>query len=106
MKIRQNLVTILHPFDLPSFKKGTIFDSPFFVTEFRARIGLPHPSSAKAAPRKKSIWPPTPEKMLNVVRLLKNAEGIRKLIKTHEQNQSNHAQRVYMVLFIITCIFY
>ena len=43
--------------------------------------------------------------MLNIVRLLKNAEGIRKLIKTHEQNQSNHAQRVYMVLFIITCIF-
>lgn len=106
MKIRQSLVTILHPFDLPSFKKGTIFDSPFLVTEFRARIGLPHPSSAKAAPRKKSIWPPTPEKMLNIVRLLKNAEGIRKLIKTHEQNQSNHAQRVYMVLFIITCLFY
>lgn len=47
---------------VPSFRKGVIFDSPLEVTEFSAKIGFPRPSCPRAAPRKKSTWPPTPEK--------------------------------------------
>jgi len=37
----------------------TIRDSPELVTDGRAMMGLP--PSESAAPRMKSIWPPTPE---------------------------------------------
>ena len=45
---------------IPCLMNGTIFDSPFFVVDGIARIGFPRPSLHKAAPRKKSICPPTP----------------------------------------------
>lgn len=39
---------------------GTILESPLLVQDGMAKIGLPFPSLPMAAPRKKSIWPPTP----------------------------------------------
>ena len=47
-------------FYTPFLMNGTIFDSPLFVVDGIARIGFPRPSLHNAAPRKKSICPPTP----------------------------------------------
>ena len=44
---------------------GTIFDSPFEVLEVMAMMGFPPLESA--APRMKSIWPPTPEYIRNPI---------------------------------------
>ena len=44
---------------------GTILDSPLLVTDGKAKIGFPKPSYPKAAPRIKSICPPTPRTQNN-----------------------------------------
>ena len=80
----------------PCFKKGTILVSPFLVTEFKAKIGLPRPSTPRAAPRKKSIWPPTP--------------GIRCDDQTKRQKQKNKKNNknnkvIYEMFHILNCGF-
>ena len=54
----------------PFCKVGTILLCPLFVAERKAMIGFPCPSSACAAPRMKSIWPPTPVKDSQIVKPL------------------------------------